>query len=59
MKIRITGTKEEVEEFGSKLEAAASDSKDFTIEKWTGTMPASLKDKTFVRYYQVKIINKK
>lgn len=58
MKIRILGTKKEVEAFGSKLEASASEAKDFIIEKWTGTMPASIQDKTFVRYYQIKIVKR-
>lgn len=58
MKIRILGTKEEVDAVGSKLETAASASKDFIIEKWTGTMPASIQDKTFVRYYQIKIVKR-
>lgn len=58
MKIRITGTKEEVEAAGSKLEAAASSSEEFTIEKWTGTMIASITEKTYARYYQIKLKEK-
>lgn len=58
MKIRLLGTRAEVDAFSKKLEDAASTSKDFQIEKWTGTMPASKKDKTCVRYYQIKLIDK-
>ncbi len=58
MKIRITGTYEEVEAVGAKLEAAASEANDFKIEKWTGTVPLSKKDKTFARYYQIKLKDK-
>lgn len=58
MKIRITGTKAEVEIAGSKLEAAALESEEFTIEKWTGTLVASITEKTYARYYQIKLKDK-
>ena len=54
MKIRIIGTKEELKAVGSKIEKAAANEA-IIIEKWTGTLTASLKDKTYVRYYQIKL----
>lgn len=59
MKIRLLGTRTELDMFAKKLEDAASKQKDFIIEKWTGTMPTSNKDKTCIRYYQIKLIEKK